>query len=41
MNETLTLARGGEALMPALYVGASVALGLLAVMAGFQLAKLI
>lgn len=41
MNETLTLARGGEALMSALYVGASVALGLLAVMAGFQLAKLI
>ena len=41
MNETLALARGGEALAPALYVGASVALGLLAVVGGYQLVKLI
>lgn len=39
MNETLTLVRGGDALLAAVYVGASVALGLLAVMAGWSLAK--
>lgn len=39
MNEALTLVRGGDALLAAVYVGASVALGLLAVMAGWSLAK--
>ena len=40
MNESLTLVKAGDALLGAVYVGSSVALGLIAVMAGFQLAKL-
>lgn len=39
MNETCTLAKGGDAVTAALYIGASVALGLLAVPAGWQLAR--
>lgn len=38
-NESLTLARTGDAILSAAYIGASVALGLLAVAAGAQLAK--
>lgn len=41
MNETLAMLKGGSCVMPAVYVGASVALGLLAVAGGFQLSKLI
>lgn len=38
-NESLTLAKTGDALLSAAYIGLSVALGMLAVMAGAQLAK--
>ena len=38
-NESLTLAKTGDALLSAAYIGSSVALGMLAVMAGAQLAK--
>ena len=38
-NESLTLAKTGDALLSAAYIGSSVALGVLAVMAGAQLAK--
>ena len=38
-NESLTLAKGGDALLPALYIGVSVAVGILAAAAGTQLAK--
>lgn len=38
-NESLTLAKTGDALLSAAYMGSSVALGMLAVMAGAQLAK--
>ena len=41
MNESLTLLKTGDALTSALYAGASVALGLAAVVAGLQLAKLL
>lgn len=38
-NESLTLAKSGNALLSAAYIGSSVALGVLAVAAGAQLAK--
>lgn len=38
-NESLTLAKSGDALLSAAYIGSSVALGVLAVAAGAQLAK--
>ena len=38
-NESLTLAKTGDALLSAVYIGSSVALGMLAVVAGAQLAK--
>ena len=38
-NESLTLAKTGDALLSAAYIGSSVALGVLAVAAGAQLAK--
>lgn len=38
-NESLTLAKAGDAVLSAVYIGSSVALGMLAVMAGAQLAK--
>lgn len=38
-NESLTLAKTGDALLSAAYIGSSMALGMLAVMAGAQLAK--
>lgn len=38
-NESLTLAKTGDALLSAAYIGSSVALGVLAVAAGTQLAK--
>lgn len=38
-NESLTLAKSGDALLSAAYIGLSVALGVLAVAAGAQLAK--
>lgn len=38
-NESLTLAKSGDALLSAAYIGSSVALGIIAVMAGAQLAK--
>ena len=38
-NESLTLAKTGDALLSAAYIGSSVVLGMLAVMAGAQLAK--
>ena len=41
MNESLSLLRADSAAMMALYVGGSVALGLLAVFAGLQIIKLI
>ena len=41
MNESLTLVKTGDAVLAALYAGASVALGLAAVAAGLQLAKLL
>ena len=41
MNESLTLIKTGDALLAAVYAGASVALGLAAVAAGLQMAKLI
>ena len=41
MNESLTLVKAGDALTAALYVGASVALGLLAVLAGLYLTKIV
>lgn len=41
MNESLTLVKAGDALTAALYVGASVALGLLAVLAGLHLTKIV
>lgn len=41
MNESLSLLRADSATMMALYVGGSVALGLLAVFAGLQIIKLI
>ena len=41
MNESLTLVKAGDALTAALYVGASVALGLSAVLAGLQLTTVV
>lgn len=38
-NESLTLAKTGDALLSAAYIGSSVALGIIAVAAGAQLAK--
>lgn len=38
-NESLALAKAGDALLSAAYIGSSVALGMLAVVAGAQLAK--
>ena len=38
-NESLTLAKTGDALLSAAYIGLSVALGIIAVAAGAQLAK--
>lgn len=38
-NESLTLAKSGDALLSAAYIGSSVALGIIAVAAGAQLAK--
>lgn len=39
MNESLSLVKAGDVLLCALYIGASVALGLLAVAAGWHMAK--
>lgn len=39
MNESLALMRGGEALLSALYIGGSIALGLLAVFIGQSLMR--
>ena len=39
MGESLTLAKGGDTLLSAAYIGASVAVGILAAAAGTQLAK--
>ena len=41
MNESLTLVKTGDAVLAALYAGASLALGMAAVVGGYQLAKLI
>ena len=40
MNESLTLCKAGDALLAAVYVGASVALGLAAVAGGLLISKL-
>ena len=40
MNESVTLIKGGDILTCALYIGASVALGLIAAAGGLQLSKL-
>ena len=41
MGESLTLAKGGDTLLSAAYIGISVAVGILAAAAGTQLAKVL